>query len=215
MNKKKHPKWMQIIEVILFFSWFIGSMFAMFYFFPKSVPVGMMFVGQYFTVFGYFISTSKQEDDSYPKEINNFESEIKYVNKTLGIIIMLLGSVIFAFFFILECGNENIVKTLNKNENKLLLVFFIVFYVTFIVYFIWEKRMLSKKYSEEVVATVVDLILFDKLYQPIISYEFGGKVYTVPTRSANAFRQPQIGDVINILVNPNNPEEYITSSQKN
>jgi len=216
MDEKKYPKWMQIIPLILFFSWFVGSLIAMFYFCPKSAHIGMMFVGQYFIVFGFFISNAKQKFDSKGNPIILSKGEKKYENRPVGIIMIFFGSIIFAFCSILEWGSENIINILKENETPLMLVFLILFAVSFSFYSIWENRKLSKDCCEKVVATVVDLAQrrFERQlrYYPVISYEYDCKVYTLQSKSSSNIFVPKIGDDYDILVNPDNPEDFISST---
>jgi len=217
MNDKKYPESVTIIATIIFLSWFLGSIAAMFYFFPKSAPIGMMFVGQFFAAFGFFMFFAKEKFDYYGNKIDLSESEKKLVNRPLGIMIILFGSIIVTFSCILEWGNENIIKILKENETPLFLVFLVVFALSFPIYLIWKNRMLSEKCCEKVVATVVDVAQTYSnrhvMYCPVISYEYNGNVFTVQTEFSNNFSHPRIGDVYDIFVNSNNPEEYKFPSQ--
>lgn len=186
----------QMVPGIIFVIWFIGSLGAMCYLGNiDSIYLGIC-IGQYFLVFGLVAVFNKV----WP-----------------GLIFALVGLVVI------------VVAVLMLNEDLAInwdFVFPILFLSAFMlvglglmfvptIINIMKKKKTSLKISGKVMR--LDEAMSDgiKVYAPVYEYYFNGKNYQVEADMYSNLDVPNIGDVVDIRIDPNKPDKiYVDKGNK-
>lgn len=181
---------------IIFLIWFFGSMFAMFILSEINTYYTVMVFGQYFLVFG----------------VIPFLGAVK--SKTIGIPFILVGlaCIIIPYLMMKPEINGMVI-----DWGAVIAVLFVFAFVlaglalTFIP--LIKIKKLKEKCNVEVAAVIVDYdeTYGDKsmLYCPIYEFDFNGKKYNVMNNQYSNVGLKEIGTIINLKINPVNPEEFL------
>jgi len=55
----------------------------------------------------------------------------------------------------------------------------------------------------------------NKLYSPIYEFDFNGKKYNVSNNTYSNIDNKPVETIVNLMINPNNPDEYMANSKVN
>ena len=186
------------IFAVLFLIWFVGSMAGMLVLSSINGYYTMMIFGQYFLVFSIFPLLQKGKD------------------KLVGIPFLLVGlaCIIIPFFMM-----HPELLSVEINWESVIIVLFLLAFVLAGLGLVFVP-IISRKKKQEVCIEAVDAVIVDydytysdgkKLYCPIYEYEFYGKKYTVNNNHYTNIGIKEIGTTVNLMINPDNPEEFMDS----
>lgn len=195
--KPKSPKEiMKIVLGIIFLIWFFASLGLIFYFDDINQYYMIICFGQYFLIFGIIALCNKV----WP-----------------GIIFTIVGSVLIIVPILMMNPN------LNFNWDKIIpiigLIGFILVGIGLMVVPTIIKKVKEKKTSFKLSAKVIKLNEADdnntKLFAPVYEYSFNNKIYQKEADIYTNVNIPNIGEIVEIMINPNNPEEiYVKEANK-
>ena len=191
--EKKNSIFSKIIGFI-FIIWFVGSIISLFIFQKYAV----MIFGQYFFVFGLIPLFQAEK----------FEKLISIPFLLIG-----LGCIIIPFLMMHP-------EILNAEINwdyiivLCLLSCFIIAGLCMIIIPIIRHKRLKEKCSITVSATITDYLTnYDSehgtIYCPVYEFEFNKKKYQVNNNMYSNFNLQPKGTVIDLKINPDNPEEFL------
>lgn len=187
---------------IIFLIWFVGSIVALFYFSQINGYYALMVFGQYFVVFGIIPLFSKAK------------------GKLIGIPFILVG---LACIIIPLLMLHPELLSFNIDWNYVIpLLFMSVFIIVGLVLIlvpILIKNKLKKVCTVTVFATIKDYdVSYDdgkKLYCPIYSFEFNNEKYEFLGKIYSNINLKPIGTVLNLNINPNNPNQFLENNKNN
>lgn len=86
-------------------------------------------------------------------------------------------------------------------------------------YFVYSNRQFEQR-ARPVQGTVVDFQSYvstndnssTTMYKPVFEYVFNGKTYTYVSTTSSSSPEFEVGEKVNILVNPQNPEDVLVDS---
>ena len=197
INEQPNDSKIGRIVGIIFLIWFFASMGAMFYFSKVNTYYTMMIFGQYFLVFG----------------IIPFLGKVK--NRIIGVPFMLVGlACIIIPYLMMKPEINGIVINWDAVIVLLFIIAFILSGLAFILIPIIRTRQLKIRCSIEVVATIVKHRTTysnsgNRLLCPIYEFQFNGKKYKVMNNQYTNIDVKPIGTLVNLKINPDNPEEFL------
>lgn len=200
MNKDFKSNLMGIIFII----WFIGSIVSMIYLSNINEYYAIMIFGQYFLVFG-MIPLVKE----------------KGMDRLISVPFILVGLCCIVIPYLMI--NPDILF-INLNWNAIIPILIILAFIIagFSMLFlpIINKKRLKKVCNVMVSAKLVDYKYTysdngNKLYSPIYEFEFNGKKHNVSNNMYSNIGVKPVDTIVNLMINPNDPEEYIDNSQSN
>ena len=200
MNKDFKSNLMGIIFII----WFIGSIVSMIYLSNINEYYAIMIFGQYFLVFG-MIPLVKE----------------KGMDRLISVPFILVGLCCIVIPYLMI--NPDILF-INLNWNAiipiLLILAFIIAGFSMLFLPIINKKRLKKVCNVMVSAKLVDYKYTysdngNKLYSPIYEFEFNGKKHNVSNNMYSNIGVKPVDTIVNLMINPNDPEEYMDNSQSN
>lgn len=193
---KKNIK--DILIGTFFLIWFVCSIISMLYLSKINKYYTIMIFGQYFFVFGLIplkVAVGKEKLMSVP------------------FILIGLCCVIIPY---LMMNPDLLSVSLNWDHiiPLLLILVFVLAGIAMTLLPIINKNKLKKVCTMTVNAKIIkyDHIYGDngrKLYCPIYAFEFNGNKYEVSNNKYSNFGNKQIESIINLKINPNNPNEFI------
>lgn len=182
----------------IFLIWFIGSMIAMPYLFSINPNYGVMMFGQYFLVFGIiFLKAAKKSEE-----------------RVIPILFGLIGLSCIIIPYLMMKPEVDGIEINREIVFKLLCVCVFVLGGLMAVFMpIIRIKNLKGKCTIEVEATIIknDFIYNGrhKTYCPVYEFEFNGKKYEVKNNQYTNIYVKPVGTIVNIKVNPDNPEEFL------
>ena len=200
MNKDFKSNLMGIIFII----WFIGSIVSMIYLSNINEYYAIMIFGQYFLVFG-MIPLVKE----------------KGMDRLISVPFILVGLCCIVIPYLMI--NPDILF-INLNWDAiipiLLILAFIIAGFSLLFLPIINKKRLKKVCNVMVSAKLVDYKYTysdngNKLYSPIYEFEFNGKKHNVSNNMYSNIGVKPVDTILNLMINPNDPEEYMDNSQSN
>ena len=200
MNKDSKSSLIGIIFII----WFIGSIISMVYFSKINEYYTIMIFGQYFLVFGIIPLKSA-----------------KGMEKLMSVPFILVGLCCILIPYLIM-NPEVLSISLNWDAiiPILLILAFIIAGLAMIFIPIINKNRLKKVCTIMVSAKIIDYKYTygdngNKLYSPIYEFDFNGKKHNVSNEVYSNIGNKPIDTIVNLMINPNNPEEYIDNSKVN
>ncbi len=195
--KPKSPKQiMSSIFGLIFLIWFFVSLGLIFYFSKINQYYMVICFGQYFLVFGLVAVFNKL----WP-----------------GIIFILVGLALIIIPLLM------MKPTININWEKVipLLVLSVFMIIGLCLMFVPTilKKVKLKKTTLNLTAKVIGLNESysdnTKVFAPVYEYSFNNKTYQKKADIYTNIDIPNIGDIVNIMINPHNPEEiYVKEASK-
>lgn len=182
----------------IFLIWFIGSIISMLYLSKINEYYTIMIFGQYFLVFGLIPLKA-----AIGKE------------KLISIPFILVGLCCIVIPYLMM--NPDLLSV-NLNWNNiiplLLILVFVIAGIAMIFIPVIFNNKLKKICTITVNAKIVDYKCTysdnrKKLYCPIYEFEFNGKKYEVSNNKYSNFDNKPIETIINLKINPDNPNEFI------
>jgi len=187
---------------IIFLIWFFGSIFLMIYLSKINGYYTVMVFGQYFFVFGLIPLCGSKEKD-----------------KLIGIPFVLVGLCCIVIPYIMMNPDILSIDIIWDSVIPLLLIFAFVLAglgMTFMP--IINNKKLKKLCTLTVYAKILkyDYTYSDKgnkLYCPVYEFQFNNKKYEVSNNKYSNFGNKKIDTIVNLKVNPNNPEQFIDNTK--
>ncbi len=184
----------QALIGIIFLIWFVGSLILIIHLSNVNPIYSVICFGQYFLVFGLIALCNKV----WPGLI--------FAIIGLGIIIVSVLSLMPNLSI-----NWDIVLPI------LLLSVFIIVGIGLMTIPTIVKIIKKKKTSFKVMGKVIDLEgAYEegtKVFAPVYEFYFNGKTYRVKSNVITNVGVPKIGEVLEIMIDPNNPEEFYVEEQ--
>ena len=186
----------------IFVGWFFISILAIIFFSNINTYYTIMIFGQVFFIMGIAATISVIKDS---KEKGFFDIKKSFV---LIFVIIGLGCIVIPYLILNE-------KKFNLNIEKLLpMIFLSIFFIAgsyLLICYLYNRKKLS---SDELIKVSSKVIQLSESYSddtvtyaPVLEYNFNGKIYTHDSDVYSNIGVPNVGDIIEIKVNPQNPEE--------
>ena len=184
----------------IFLIWFFGSIIGIMYFSKINGYYSVMLFGQYFLVFGIFPLTQSEGKE-----------------KLMGVPFLLVGlCAVIIPFLMLHPELLNVSIVWDSVIPLLFMLAFVIAGIVMIVFPIKHKKDLERKCSSIVPAIIVDYRSTrgedGELYSPVYGFNFNNKEYRVSKEFYTNIGLKPIGTVIDLKINPENPEEFLDSS---
>ena len=196
-DNNKKGKWN--IFSILFLVWFFGSIISLFFVSEKNPHIAVIIFGQYFFVFGLIPLFAKGD------------------GKWISIPFLAIGLACI-IIPILKMNPHLLSVTINWDAVVPLLIIlsFVIVGLCMVIIPILIKKRKEKKCIYHVFATIVghETTYGDsgELYAPIYKYEYNKKTYEVCTEMYSNIGVKEVGTIIDLMINPDNPKEFIDNN---
>ena len=191
-KKRKSSFWGMV-----FIIWFIASIVGLMYFSKINGYYTVMIFGQYFFVFGLIPLTQSEGKE-----------------KLISVPFLLVGLCAIIIPFLMM--NPDLLKVTIIWESVipfLLICAFVIAGIVMVIFPIKHKKELERKCTLAVEATIVDYRStrgeHGNLYAPVYSFNLNNKEYKVSTNVYSNIGLKEIGTIVDIKVNPENPEEFL------
>jgi len=199
LNGENHGKSKWNIFSVLFLVWFFGSIISLFFVSEENPHIAVMIFGQYFFVFGLIPLFAKGEG--------------KWIS--IPFIGVGLACIIIPFLMM----NPHLISANINWETVIPLLIILVFVIVglcMVIFPILNKKKKEKRCIYHVFATIVghETTYGDsgELYAPIYKYEYNKKTYEVCTEMYSNIGVKEVGTIIDLMINPDNPKEFLDNS---
>lgn len=206
-NKKQNPKEEKgKIWGVIFFAWFFASIIALMYFSKTNQLFSVAVFGQYFLVFGLLgFNASKNE--------KGFDKYFPLIFALVGLICIIVP---------LLMANPDFLSVTIIWDNAipaLMLLAFVLsgFGLIFIPMISRRKKLETTTYKITATIKKYKTTRGDSstVYCPIYEFYYNGKEYLVDDNSYTNVGVKPVGTNVELLIDPNNPEEFLTKERWN